>query len=149
VKIVLFEGRFLYRWNIKLSIKPTVIGAGIDQYSAELRARWSGVRIAAGMGISLFTTASRPALGPTQPPIQCVPRTLSLRIKRLGRDADHKPTASAEVKNVLSYTSTPQYAFMAWCLIKHRDNFTFKPTAVKSVERWNLIRNVNSSSLKI
>jgi len=23
------------------------------------------------------------------------------------------------------YTSTPQYAFMAWCLVKHRDNFTF------------------------
>jgi hypothetical protein len=28
-------------------------------------------------------------------------------------------------KNVWSYTSTPQYAFMAWCLVKHRDNFTF------------------------
>jgi hypothetical protein len=26
---------------------------------------------------------------------------------------------------VWSYTSTPQYAFMAWCIIKHRDNFTF------------------------
>jgi hypothetical protein len=24
-----------------------------------------------------------------------------------------------------NYTSTPQYAFMAWCLVKHRDNFTF------------------------
>jgi hypothetical protein len=21
--------------------------------------------------------------------------------------------------------SLPQYAFMAWCLVKHRDNFTF------------------------
>jgi hypothetical protein len=28
-------------------------------------------------------------------------------------------------KNAWSYTSTPQYAFMAWCLVKHRDNFTF------------------------
>jgi hypothetical protein len=27
-------------------------------------------------------------------------------------------------KNAWSYTSTPQYAFMAWCLVKHRDNFT-------------------------
>jgi hypothetical protein len=26
---------------------------------------------------------------------------------------------------VWSYTSTPQYVFMAWCLVKHRDNFTF------------------------
>jgi len=24
-----------------------------------------------------------------------------------------------------SYTSTPQYGFVAWCLVKHRDNFTF------------------------
>jgi hypothetical protein len=24
-----------------------------------------------------------------------------------------------------SYTSTPQYVFMAWFLVKHRDNFTF------------------------
>jgi len=28
-------------------------------------------------------------------------------------------------KNAWSYTSTPQYAFVAWCLAKHRDNFTF------------------------
>jgi hypothetical protein len=32
---------------------------------------------------------------------------------------------SAEVKNALSYTSTPPYAFMVWCLVKHRDDFTF------------------------
>jgi hypothetical protein len=29
------------------------------------------------------------------------------------------------VKNAWSYTSTSQYAFMAWYLVKHRDNFTF------------------------
>jgi hypothetical protein len=42
-----------------------------------------------------------------------------------GCEADHSPPSSAEVKNVWSYTSTPQYVFMAWCLVKHRDNFTF------------------------
>jgi len=35
------------------------------------------------------------------------------------------PQSSAEVKNAWSYTSTPQYVFIAWCLVKHRDNFTF------------------------
>jgi hypothetical protein len=29
--------------------------------------------------------------------------------------------SSAEVKNAWSYTSTPQYVFMEWCLVKHRN----------------------------
>jgi hypothetical protein len=77
------------------------------------------------LGIFLFTTASRTALGPTQPPIQWVPGVPSLEVKRPGREADHSPTSSAEVKNAWSYTSTPLYVFMAWCLVKHRDNCTF------------------------
>jgi hypothetical protein len=28
-------------------------------------------------------------------------------------------------KNAWTYPPLPQYAFMAWCLFKHRDNFTF------------------------
>jgi hypothetical protein len=32
----------------------------------------------------------RLALGPTHPPVQCVPGTLSLEVKRLGREADHQ-----------------------------------------------------------
>jgi hypothetical protein len=30
------------------------------------------------------------------------------------------PGSSAKVKNAWKYTSTPQYTFMAWCLVKHR-----------------------------
>jgi hypothetical protein len=78
-----------------------------------------------GLGIFLFTTASIMALGPTQPPIQWVPGALSLGLKWLGNEADHSPPSSAKVKNVWSYISTPQYFFMVWCLVKHRDNFTF------------------------
>jgi hypothetical protein len=40
-----------------------------------------GVRI-------LFATASRPTLGPTQPPIKWVPRALSPGVKGPGREAD-------------------------------------------------------------
>jgi hypothetical protein len=60
-----------------------------------------------GLGIFLFTTASRTALGPTQSPIQGVPGALSLGVKRPMREADYSPPSSAEVKNVWSYTSTP------------------------------------------
>jgi hypothetical protein len=34
-------------------------------------------------------------------------------IKRPGREADHSPPASAEVKKMWIYTSTPTYSFMA------------------------------------
>jgi hypothetical protein len=56
--------------------------------------------------IFLFTTASRMALGPTQPPIQWVPGALSL-----GREAENSPPSSAEVKECvelyLHFPNTP------------------------------------------
>jgi hypothetical protein len=48
--------------------------------------------------ISIFSTASRPTLGLTQPPIQWVPGALLLRVKRQVREADHSPPSSVEVK---------------------------------------------------
>jgi hypothetical protein len=38
-------------------------------------------------------------------------------------------------KNEWRYTSTPQYAFMAWCLVKHRGNFTFTVTLTEGKEQ--------------
>jgi hypothetical protein len=55
----------------------------------------------------LFVTTSRPALGPTQLPIQSVSGALSLGVKRSGREVDYSPPSNAEVKNEWSYTSTP------------------------------------------
>jgi hypothetical protein len=49
--------------------------------------------------IFLFSTPSRPALGPTQPPIQWVSGAISSEVKQPGREADHSPQSSAEVKN--------------------------------------------------
>jgi hypothetical protein len=67
------------------------LGYGLDD-------RGSRIRFPAGAGNFLFTTASRTALGPTQPPIQFVPGALSLEVKRPGREADRTPPSSAEVK---------------------------------------------------
>jgi hypothetical protein len=50
-----------------------------------------------GRGEIFFFAMSRPALVPTQPPIQLVPGALSLGVKRQGREADYSPPTSAEV----------------------------------------------------
>jgi hypothetical protein len=62
----------------------------------------------------LLSKLSRPALGSTQPPIQWVPGALSGGdgVKRPGREADHTPPSSTEVKKMWIYISTPPYAFM-------------------------------------
>jgi hypothetical protein len=82
--------------------------------------RDSVVGIATGYGpddrgsrIFLFSTASIPALGPIQPPIQWVPGALSPEVKLQVREADHLPTASSEVKKMWIYTSTPPYVLIA------------------------------------
>jgi hypothetical protein len=67
------------------------LGYGLDD-------RGSRVRFPAGLGIFLFTNASRTALGHTQPPIQWVTGALSLGVKRPEREADHSSPFSSEVK---------------------------------------------------
>jgi hypothetical protein len=41
-----------------------------------------------------------------------------LELKRQGREADHSPPTSAEVKKTPIYTSTASYVFTAQCLIR-------------------------------
>jgi hypothetical protein len=65
------------------------LGYGLDYRGFESRQE---------LGILLFTTASRPALGPTQLPIQLLTGALSLRVKRTERENDHSLSSSAEVK---------------------------------------------------
>jgi hypothetical protein len=99
-------------------------GAGIAQwYSTGLQTGWSGGS-SPGKGWEFFSSPphSRPALGPEQPPIQWVQGAFSLGIQRSGCEADRLPATSDEVKNEWSYTSAPQYVFMAWCLVKNRDS---------------------------
>jgi hypothetical protein len=45
-------------------------------------------------------------------------------VKWLGSVADHSPPSCAEAKNAWSYTPTPSYVYMEWCLLCTMDNFT-------------------------
>jgi hypothetical protein len=63
-----------------------------------------------GRGKIFFFILSRPALGPTQHPIQWVPGALSPGIKPPELEADHSPPSSVEVKNG---GAIPPYVFMA------------------------------------
>jgi hypothetical protein len=57
--------------------------------------------------IFLISTLSRLPVGCTQPPIQWGMGALSLEVKQPGREADHLPPASSEIKNMGIYTSPP------------------------------------------
>jgi hypothetical protein len=76
------------------------VSSGSIVYDYGLDYRAIGVRSPAGAKDYPLTSVSRPALGPTQPPVQWVPGVLSPGVKaRPGRDADHAPPSSAEVEN--------------------------------------------------
>jgi hypothetical protein len=79
-------------WNV---VENEIVS---DQFCSEWTIGVLGFDSRRGLGIFLFTTASRTALGPTQPPIQCVPGDLCLGVKRPGREANHSHPSSAEVK---------------------------------------------------
>jgi hypothetical protein len=64
----------------------------------------------------LYFTASRPALGPIQSPIQWVPAAIFSGLKRTRREVDHSSPSSAEVNNGGAIPPLP-YVFMARCLI--------------------------------
>jgi len=82
-------GIHLQTWGARI-LSCTALGYGLDDQRFK---SWQG------LGIFLFTTESRPALGPTQPPIQWVPEDLFLGVKQPGCEADHSPPSSAEAKN--------------------------------------------------
>jgi hypothetical protein len=75
--------------------RDSSVGIATDQ---GLDDRMIGVRFPEELEIFVFATASTPAVGPIQPPIQWVPGALSLDVKRPAREANHSHPSNAEVK---------------------------------------------------
>jgi hypothetical protein len=94
-------------------------GASIAQrYSSGLRGGWSGIRVLAETGNFSLHHWVKTGSGAHTASYPMGTRPLSLGAKRHGRETDHSPPSSAEVKNAWSYTSTPQYSVMEWCSVK-------------------------------
>jgi hypothetical protein len=123
---------------------------------AQSRSRWnSSVDIVTGWtaafpfptGVRLFSTAPRPALGPTQPPIQRVPVVLPPGIKRLGLILTTHLHLVPKVKNSGAIPPLPPHVFVVQCSIKHRDNYTFFYQKISKSSGDDLIRLLLSRSM--
>jgi hypothetical protein len=62
-----------------------------------------------------------------------------LGVKWLGHEADHTSPSSAEVKEWVESYLHSLNVLTAWCLVKHRDNFTFTATFTKVMNATDLI----------
>jgi hypothetical protein len=128
VSSVKLSGSQISSWYTTFSQTPDDLLGGLQT----LERRDSSVGIATGYGLDdkrsrssspgkvksfLLSTPSRPVLGSTQSPFKLVQGALSPGVKRPGRDVDHSPSISTEVKKTWIYTSTPSHVFIAWCLI--------------------------------
>jgi hypothetical protein len=115
----------LLHWNLINNVNVIfreltehIQGAGIAQTVQRLATGWKTGKLRGRCSSPgrvknfFFSTSSRPTLGLTQPPIQWVPGALSPGIKRLGREADHSPPISAEVKKTWLYTAISPHVFM-------------------------------------
>ena len=72
-----------------------------------LRTGDTGIKFPALVGIHLLTRTSLTGSGFRQFPVQWVSKVLSSAVKRPGREVNHSPPSSAEVKSRWSCTSYP------------------------------------------
>jgi hypothetical protein len=99
-------------WIVNVNLIPLIIGATASLSRVlDGRPRNRCSVPFQGQESLLFSIASTSHLGPIQPHIQWVPAAVSPGVKRQGREADHSPISSAELKNggaipSLSHTSS-------------------------------------------
>jgi hypothetical protein len=87
--------------------------------------RDSRVRFPAAAGNFSLHHRVQNGSGTPQPPIQWVPGALSLGYSGRGMKLTTHIHLVPRSRMRGAIPPLPQYAFMAWCLVKHRDKFTF------------------------
>jgi hypothetical protein len=126
----------------------------LSQYSVWLRTGRPGFDPRQRQRVFPLTPASRPALGPTQPPVQWVPGALSLRVKR-GRGVmlTTHPLLVPRLRKSRSYTycrpdaplwsaTGPLYVFLPKsvqaCSLFCKESLTeIRPTACTQLNQWH------------
>jgi hypothetical protein len=77
-----------------------------DQTTSQTRGKRSS--------ISVGSTVSRLVPGPLQAHIGLLPGALYWGLKQSGREADHTPPSSANVKNAWGFMYITPFVFLAW-----------------------------------
>jgi hypothetical protein len=72
----------------------------------------------------------------TQPLIQLVAGAISLGVKQPGREGNHSPPSSTEVKNAWSCASTHLCVFIAWYLVGARATLPYTIQWVRGALPW-------------
>jgi hypothetical protein len=129
--------------------------------------RRSGFDPRRGQRIFPLASVFRPALGPTQPPVQWVPGGPFPGAKaRPGRDADHSPQSSAEVVNEKElYLLSPQappwrvagllYLYIFRCAAQTTDNWIMhqatksKPSTATGEIAWRYSTTVDFDAYRM
>jgi hypothetical protein len=90
----------VFQWNYRTFLRGIFESRQLSRYNDRSRVGWSGFDPGSGQEIFLYSTATGPALGPTQPRIQWV---------HSGRcvEADYLHSSSAEIKNGGTISSLP------------------------------------------
>jgi hypothetical protein len=93
-------------------------GSSVSAVTELLEGDDRGSILGRGSYFFLFVITSRPALRPTQPPIQWLQG-----VKQPGREADDSPRLGPILRTG-GAISPLQHVLMVWGLVKHRGNFT-------------------------
>jgi hypothetical protein len=126
--IKIFRNEINYEQNMDIKFRKSIIQFSVSRIARSvqcLTTDWTaGVR-SPRQRFFLLTSASRPALGPTQPPMQWVPGALSPGVKR-GRDVilTTHPILVPWLRKSRSYTSCHPNAPL-WSVTEPLYLFTF------------------------
>jgi hypothetical protein len=116
---------YYFQFSYRFTLIPKFLNPAqhVQRLGCKLDDQGMGFNSLQGKGFFSFPAASTSTLEPSQPPTQWLVKNFSQGTKQQGVKLTSPATISVETKTQWSYTSTPLYAFIVWCLTKRRHNF--------------------------